>query len=723
MFVKGLTKELTNMKEVFTQMETELLISQDLVHIPVNSLAEIIDYKIMEKSFLDEYSEYVQLKDKLLKKNDMAEHAIYNELSKRCARMKNRCISLEIKIQQYKENFQNNQPQTKQDAPEFPVFFEINELKAHLQAKNNSINKLKDHIATLKVKGVYDYDKYENISKVIAPGIYKIDFKPHSPKLLKNREAHIDYLKHTKEHADALREIELLVYVSTTCPSSSKQGEKLIAVTPINKNKKVRFAEPRTSSRNILKQVNSCKTKDSNKPLLPSTGVINSTSASRSKPLGNLKKNRISRPTSSNKKNNVEDHPGSIKSSRNFTIDGNMCPLTMIISTIVVPSKKPLSSTVVNKTPPSSNTSRKLKDIANVIQIVLWYLDSRCSKHMIGQRSQLINFVSKLLGIVKFGNDQVAFRKHSCYVRDLEGVDLLTGSRGTYLYTLSIKDMMKSSPICLLSKTSKTKSWLRHQRLSHLNFSAINNLAKQGLVRVRLTVRNIRTNNGSEFVNQTLKAYYEDVGISHQTLVAHTPQQNSVVERQNWTLVEASRTMLIFSKALLFLWVEAVATTCYTQNRSLIRKRHNKTPYELLHDKKPDLTYFHVFGALCYPTNGAEDLGKLKLKDDIGIFIGYSLAKKAYRIYSQRTSFDHGNNPRLVHMPPSTTPYVPPTKNDWDMLFQPMFDEYFNPPPSVVSQVPAAAAPRPADPTGSPLSTSIDQDASSTSTSSTTREK
>ncbi|GKF41756.1 retrovirus-related pol polyprotein from transposon TNT 1-94 [Tanacetum coccineum] len=95
--------------------------------------------------------------------------------------------------------------------------------------------------------------------------------------------------------------------------------------------------------------------------------------------------------------------------------------------------------------------------------------------------------------------------------------------------------------------------------------------------------------------------------------------------------------MLIFSKAPLFLWVEAVVTTCYTQNRSLIRKRHNKTPYELLYDKKSDLSYLYVFGALCYPTNDSEDLGKLKPKADIGIFVSYAPAKKAYQIYNKRT--------------------------------------------------------------------------------------
>ncbi|GKC67236.1 integrase, catalytic region, zinc finger, CCHC-type containing protein, partial [Tanacetum coccineum] len=125
-----------------------------------------------------------------------------------------------------------------------------------------------------------------------------------------------------------------------------------------------------------------------------------------------------------------------------------------------------------------------------------------------------------------------------------------------------------------------------------------------------------------------LTAYYERVSIFHQKTVPRTPQQNGVVERRNHTLVEAARTMLIFSKAQMFLWAEVVATACYTQNRSLIHTLHNKTPYELVHDKKLDLTFFRVFGALCYPTNDCKDLGKLQPMADIGIFVGYAPSRK-----------------------------------------------------------------------------------------------
>ncbi|GJY10810.1 retrovirus-related pol polyprotein from transposon TNT 1-94 [Tanacetum coccineum] len=215
-------------------------------------------------------------------------------------------------------------------------------------------------------------------------------------------------------------------------------------------------------------------------------------------------------------------------------------------------------------------------------------------------------------------------------------------------------------------------------------------------VHLNATVRNIRTDNGTEFFNQTLRAYYEEVGISHQTSVARTPQQNGTVERRNCTLVEAAQTMLIFLKALLFLWAEA-----------------------------------------------------LKPKADIGIFVGYALAKKAFRIDNKRTrmiietihvdfdeltamaseQFSSGPGPKiltpgtissgLVPNIPSLTLYVPPTKNDWEIQFQPMFDEYLNLLPSVNLQVPAVISPKPAVSTGTPSSMTIDQDAPSTSTSQT----
>ncbi|GKB64348.1 retrovirus-related pol polyprotein from transposon TNT 1-94, partial [Tanacetum coccineum] len=139
-------------------------------------------------------------------------------------------------------------------------------------------------------------------------------------------------------------------------------------------------------------------------------------------------------------------------------------------------------------------------------------------------------------------------------------------------------------------------------------------------------------------------------------------------------------------------------------------RRHGKTPYELLHDRKPDLSYLHVFGALCYPNIDSENLGKLQAKANIGIFIGYAPKKKAYCIY----------NRQLVPNPPPSAPFVPSSRHEWDLVFQPVFDEFFYPSASVASLVPVEEAPAPIELTGSPSSTTVDQDALLPSTSQTT---
>nr|GFB88798.1 retrovirus-related Pol polyprotein from transposon TNT 1-94 [Tanacetum cinerariifolium]GFB89454.1 retrovirus-related Pol polyprotein from transposon TNT 1-94 [Tanacetum cinerariifolium] len=183
----------------------------------------------------------------------------------------------------------------------------------------------------------------------------------------------------------------------------------------------------------------------------------------------------------------------------------------------------------------------------------------------------------------------------------------------------------------------------------------------------------IRTDNGTEFKNQVLKEYFDSVGISHQMSSVRTAQQNGVVERRNRTLVEAARTMLIFSHAPLFLWAEAISTACFTQNHFIIHRRFNKIPYELINGKKSDISFLHVFGALCYPKNDREDIGKLGAKGDIGFFIGYSVDSCAYRVYNRRTkkimetmnvSFDELSAMAFEQ------------RSELDLLFEAMYDDY-----------------------------------------------
>nr|GEW17408.1 hypothetical protein [Tanacetum cinerariifolium] len=613
----------------------------------------------------------------------------------------------------------------------------------------------------------------------------------------------------------------------------------------MNKTKRVRFTELVTFSGNTNTKTASLSNLVSNKHVLSSTGVKPSTNASRSQPLGNTKKDKIQRPSSSNQKNKVEAHPRIVKSSlknTNHTVEPkgtasvqhsklkanselicvkcNGCMLSdnhdlCVLNDVNARAKsksvkknskrkvwKPIGKVfiIIGYTwRPTGQTFTIVGNAFLITKITTTTEDPQfpmfhllllmnagcpnyslvfrlsCSKHMTGDSSQLTNFVNKFLGL---GHNlfpvgqlcdsklKVAFHQHTFFIRNLKGVDLLIGSQGNNVYTLSLGDMMTSSPTCLLSKASKTRSWLWHRRLSHLNFCTINHLARHGLVRglpklkfeknhlcsacaigkskkkphkpkskdtnqeklyilhmdlcgpmrvasvngnkyilviidnysrftwvkflrskdeapdfiikflkmikvrLKVPVRRIKTDNGTEFVNQTLREYYEKVDISHETSVARSSQQNGVVERRNRTLIEAARTMLIYAKASLFLWAEAVTTKCYTQNRSIVRLHHDKTPYELLHDKLPDLSFFHVFG------------------------------DSAIQLMIVRT---------------------------WDILFQLMFDELLAPPPcvdhpahEVIASISEVVAPEPVASTDSHSSTTVDQDAPSPSNSQTT---
>nr|GEW33636.1 integrase, catalytic region, zinc finger, CCHC-type, peptidase aspartic, catalytic [Tanacetum cinerariifolium] len=407
---------------------------------------------------------------------------------------------------------------------------------------------------------------------------------------------------------------------------------------------------------------------------------------------------------------------------------------------------------------PSANQKTHM---TQVIQVCLWCIDSGCSKHMTGNIKLLINFVWKFLGTVRFRNDYIAailgygdikwgnititrvyfieglghnlflvgqffdadlevtFRRNICFIRDLDGVDLLKGNRSINLYIINLYDMALASPICLMACATPTKSWLWHQRLSHLKFDTINDLAKNDLVsglpkfkyakeylcsscetkdempeviknllkkiyvRLQAPIIIVRTDNGTEFKNHAFKVYLDSVGITHETSAAKTPQQNGVVERRNRTLVEATRTMLIFSHAQLFLWAEAIATA------------------------KPDISYLHVFGAPCYPKNDREDIRKLGANGDIGFFIRYSANSVAYRVCNRRTkkimetrnvtfnelstmAFEQNNlkpdlysltygqissGLELTYAPSTITPQRPSERN-WDTLFEPLHNEY-----------------------------------------------
>ena len=174
-------------------------------------------------------------------------------------------------------------------------------------------------------------------------------------------------------------------------------------------------------------------------------------------------------------------------------------------------------------------------------------------------------------------------------------------------------------------------------------------------------VKAIRSDHGTEFKNSTLSNFFDETGISQNFSAVRTPQQNGVAERRNRTLIEAARSMLSEACLPLYFWAEAVNTACFTQNRSLIVKRFGKTAYELIHDRKPNIGFLHVFGCVCYILINKDNLGKFEPRSDEGIFLGYSSVSKAFRVYNRRTNIVeesiHVKFDEVSTAHPKTTPY------------------------------------------------------------------
>ncbi|GJT32240.1 putative ribonuclease H-like domain-containing protein [Tanacetum coccineum] len=150
-------------------------------------------------------------------------------------------------------------------------------------------------------------------------------------------------------------------------------------------------------------------------------------------------------------------------------------------------------------------------------------------------------------------------------------------------------------------------------------------------------VKIIRCDNGTEFKNNDMNQFCGMKGIKREFSVARTPQQNGVAERKNRTLIEAARTMLADSLLPTTFWAEAVSTACYVQNRVLVTKPHNKTPYELLHGRPPSISFMRPFGCPVTILNTLDPLGKFDGKADEGFFVGYSINSKAFRVFNTRT--------------------------------------------------------------------------------------
>ncbi|GJW70591.1 retrovirus-related pol polyprotein from transposon TNT 1-94 [Tanacetum coccineum] len=615
-------------------------------------------------------------------------------MSKSFEALQKHAINLELDLQQCKEKIKNDKSfkenQSNVFLKEREQYFEIQDLKAQLQDKGIAISELKKLIEKMKGKSVET--KFEKSSVIRQPNAFKSQRQSilGKPAIFSDSLAKKDFSKSNPVATQNVSNDFSKPVTAQILPQN---------MLPIVKNTnviapgmyKVHTKHTQTRTPQLHQDI-----RKPNKRVSFSTGVIPTTSVSRPQLKSNHLEDRVLSNNSQGKKQEVEDHRRNFKFSNNKT-SVTACkdslnhgvnsrtrqPMVVPISTrepkhnvnqsVVTSSKKTIATDSTVKK--SRNITRKLYE--QLVEIILFIVDSGCSKHMTGNLKLLTNFVEKFLGTVKFGNDQiapilgygdlvqgtitikrvyyveglnhnlfsvgqfcdadleVAFRKSTCYIRDLKGNDLLTArlwhrrlfilnfdtinllSKNNIVNGLPklkfVKDHLCSS--CELGKakrksfhTKTTPSSKRRLQLLHMDLcgpmrvESINGkkyvlvivddysrytwthflrskdetpgvlidfltLVQRGL---HAQVTTVRTDKGTKFLNKTLHAFFAKEGIRHKTSTARTPEQNGVVERQNRTLVEAARTMLSAAKVPLFFWAEAIATACFTQNRSLV---------------------------------------------------------------------------------------------------------------------------------------------------------
>ncbi|GJU89018.1 ribonuclease H-like domain-containing protein [Tanacetum coccineum] len=263
-------------------------------------------------------------------------------------------------------------------------------------------------------------------------------------------------------------------------------------------------------------------------------------------------------------------------------------------------------------------------------------IDSGCSRHMTGNKSYLSDYEEINGRFIAFGGNskggKITRKEKQCPFTDTECVALssdfkltdenhvlLKVPRKDNMYSVDLRNVVPQGCLtCLFANATLDESNLWDRRLGNINFKTMNKLMRGNL-------------------NKEMNQFCEMKGIKREFSVARTPQQNRVAERKNITLIEAARTMLADSKLPTTFWAETINTTCYVQNRVLVIKPHNKTPYELFNDRPPIISFMRPFGCPITILSTLDHLGKFDGKADKGFFVGYSVNTKAFRVFNSRT--------------------------------------------------------------------------------------
>nr|GEY29390.1 hypothetical protein [Tanacetum cinerariifolium] len=449
-------------------------------------------------------------------------------------------------------------------------------------------------------------------------------------------------------------------------------------------------------------------------------GVIPTTSVSRPQLKSNPMEDRIMLNNSKGKKQDVEGQRRNVKLSKNKTsvtacndsLNANTLNVNFVCATCgkcvlnekhdisvlksvngVISRTKMPTDVPVNTREPKCNIKQNVakplkKTVASESNQKPRNITRKLYEHVRAVTIKRVYYVEglnhNLFSVGQFcdADLEVAFRKSTCYIRDLKGNDLLTGSRGTDLYWITLQDSNSPNLICLMAKATSSQAWLWHRHIFQLNFDTINLLLKNDIVVVLPKLKFVKDHlcSSCELGKAKRKSFQSKITSSSKRRLQLLqmdlcgPMRVASINgkiyvlvivndysRYTWThfvrfkdetpevlfdflrLVQrglhaqAARTMLSAAKVPLFFWAEAIATTCFTQNRSLVIPRHEKSPYHIINDRKPSVKFFHIFGSLCYIVRDGENLDKMKEKGNACIFVGYSTQSRAYRVFNKRT--------------------------------------------------------------------------------------
>ncbi|GJS50862.1 retrovirus-related pol polyprotein from transposon TNT 1-94 [Tanacetum coccineum] len=696
-YVNSLEDEVDNLKSQMETQKTQFLneidrLSREYYYADhMNAIlgvyTDLDEFTNLQCDYVETWEKCEHLEKELSKSRTM---------SKSFEALQKHAINLELDLQQCKEKIKNDKSfkenQSNVFLKEREQYFEIQDLKAQLQDKGIAISELKKLIEKMKGKSVET--KFEKSSVIRQPNAFKSQRQSilGKPAIFSDSLAKKDFSKSKPVTTQNVSNDFSKPVTAQILPQN---------MLPIVKNTnviapgmyKVHTKPNQTRTPQLHQDI-----RKPNKRVSFSTGVIPNTSVSRPQLKSNHLEDRVMSNNSQRKKQEVEDHRRKFTFSNNKTSvtacndslnaktsnvnfvyhvssdPGPQCSTTVLEQNSLSPGPQSkenapqVAETVTTsnelellyspmfsellcswwypKYTPSGYNWKPKSQKGNLVEIILFIVDSGCSKHMTGNLKLLTNFVKKFLGTVKFGNDQiapilgygdlvqgtitikrvyyvewlnhdlfsvgqfcdadleVAFRKSTCYICDLKGNDLLTGSRGTDLYSISLQDSTTPNPICLMAKATSSQAWLWHRRLSHLNFDTINLLSKNNIVnglpklkfvkdhmcsscelgkakrksfhtkttpsskrRLQLLHMDlcgpmrVESINGKKYVLgglhaqvttdskrdkarnvliKLLHAYFAKEGIRHETSTARTPEQNGVVERRNRTLVEAA---------------------------------------------------------------------------------------------------------------------------------------------------------------------------------------